>query len=120
QIGKKAEKIVGADVVSVSAGHGTAVLDAPRVTQAMLQLAQNAVTHGGGRLEIGGRAEAGETVLWVRDFGPGVAPEDRDRAFERFERGTGAARPGSGLGLNIVQVIAKAHGGTVDVQDADG
>lgn len=120
QIGKKAEKIVGADVVSVSAGHGTAVLDAPRVTQAMLQLAQNAVTHGGGRLEIGGRAEAGETVLWVRDFGPGVAPEDRDRVFERFERGTGAARPGSGLGLNIVQVIAKAHGGTVDVQDADG
>lgn len=120
QIGKKAEKIVGADVVSVDAGEGTAVLDAPRVTQAMLQLAQNAVTHGGGRLEIGGRAEPGQVVLWVRDFGPGVAPEDRDRVFERFERGTGASRPGSGLGLNIVQVIARAHDGTVDVRDADG
>ncbi|WP_309129147.1 HAMP domain-containing sensor histidine kinase [Microbacterium sp.] len=120
QIGRKAEGIVGADVVLASTPDGVAALDAPRITQAMLQLAQNAITHGGGRLEIGGSSDADHIELWVRDFGAGVPDDEKDSIFDRFHRGAGApVRGSSGLGLNIVQVIARAHGGSVRVTDAD-
>jgi signal transduction histidine kinase len=54
--------------------------------------------------------------LSVADEGPGPDPAGRDRLFERFWRGEGAAdRPGSGLGLSIVAAIAAQHGGEVVV-----
>lgn len=57
----------------------------------------------------------------VRDHGPGISVEDRARVFERFYR-TDAARstPGSGLGLAIVDQVARAHDGTVFIDDAPG
>ncbi|WP_460784563.1 sensor histidine kinase [Microbacterium tumbae] len=119
QIARKARGIVGADVTVVSTAQAVALLDAGRITQAMLQLAQNATTHGGGRLEIGSRADSDRVELWVRDFGPGVPDEAKERVFDRFHRGPGSeSSAGSGLGLNIVQVIARAHQGAVDVTDA--
>jgi len=53
--------------------------------------------------------------LTVDDSGPGIAPADRERVFERFVRGAAAAggEAGSGLGLAIVRSIAQRHGGTV-------
>ena len=66
--------------------------------------------------------EAGTWLdLSVRDGGPGIPPEARERIFERFSRlepSTDAA--GSGLGLSIVSVIAEAHGGTVLLSSAPG
>lgn len=63
----------------------------------------------------------GTLRLWVRDQGIGIAPEDQERIFERFGRGANSTRAeGSGLGLNIVTAIVRAHGGTVDVQSAPG
>lgn len=54
----------------------------------------------------------------VRDHGPGVAPADRDRVFERFYRSADArSLPGSGLGLSIVAETAASHGGRVTVTD---
>ena len=54
--------------------------------------------------------------LWVRDTGPGVADDDRERIFERFARGSGTRRAdGSGLGLAITQAIAEAHNGRVEL-----
>ena len=54
--------------------------------------------------------------MTVRDEGPGPDPAERDRLFERFWRGAGAAgRPGSGLGLSIVSAIVDRHGGRVVV-----
>ncbi|MGW8483929.1 sensor histidine kinase [Microbacterium sp. NPDC055903] len=121
QIARKAQGIVGAEVTVVAAAPTVALLDSSRITQAMLQLAQNATTHGGGRFEIGGRADASHVHLWVRDFGPGVPDEMKERVFDRFHRGPGAETSvGSGLGLNIVQVIAKAHHGIASVADAEG
>ncbi|WP_243225416.1 cell wall metabolism sensor histidine kinase WalK [Microbacterium sp. CIAB417] len=120
QIFRKAQGIVGAEPSLVATAHVVAELDAARITQAMLQLAQNAVTHGSERIEIGSRADAETVTFWVRDFGPGVPDKDKQRVFERFHRGTDASAPGSGLGLNIVQVIAHAHGGSVTVADAAG
>jgi two-component system sensor histidine kinase MprB len=59
--------------------------------------------------------------LRVRDHGPGISPEDRDRVFDRFYRAdTARSMPGSGLGLAIVREVAEAHGGSVSVEDAPG
>jgi two-component system sensor histidine kinase MprB len=59
--------------------------------------------------------------LVVRDHGPGIAEEDRERVFDRFYRATTArSLPGSGLGLAIVREIAEAHGGTVSAEEAPG
>lgn len=121
QIHKKAQGIVGAEVTRGEVAHTVAVLDPARITQALLQLAQNAVTHGGGRLEIGSDADTESIGFWVRDFGPGVPDADKEAVFDRFHRGTGAdAHAGSGLGLNIGRLIARAHGGTLHVEDATG
>lgn len=121
QILKKAQGIVGADVHRGDVAHVVAVLDPARITQALLQLAQNAVTHGGGRLEIGSDADEEAIGFWVRDFGPGVPDADKETIFDRFHRGAGAdVHSGSGLGLNIGRLIARAHGGTLHVEDAPG
>ena len=96
------------------------VLDEQRITQALLQFADNAVKHTVPGAEIGVGAELdGSTLrLWVRDQGPGVAAEDRERIFERFGRGAvPAGDEGFGLGLSIVSAIAAAHGGRAYVTD---
>jgi signal transduction histidine kinase len=101
------------------------VADAERLTQAMVNLATNAVQHTsvGDRIGLGALAEDGLLRLWVRDSGPGVEPIVRARLFTRFSRGAGSRqeRPdGTGLGLTIVAAIAKAHGGRVDVYSPPG
>ncbi len=133
QIVRKARGITGAEVEEMPAARCVAALDPERITQAMLQLAQNAVTHGGGELAIGSSVDVGASGerdsrvdgprlrLWVRDYGPGVDDDTKTQIFNRFYQGGGArARGGSGLGLSIVRVIARAHGGDVSVEDAEG
>ncbi len=101
--------------------------DRQRLTQALLQLAANAVQHtvAGDEITLGCRtASSGDAVwMWVRDRGPGVAPGDAQRIFERFARapvGLAGAGSGSGLGLAIVAAIAQAHGGKVWVESLPG
>jgi two-component system, OmpR family, sensor kinase len=86
--------------------------DGQRLTQAMMQLAQNACDHtdDGASIRIGSRVEDGLLRLWVHDDGAGVPPADAQRIFERFVKGSDRGS-GSGLGLPIVAAIAKAHGG---------
>jgi signal transduction histidine kinase len=101
----------------------TAVLDAQRIEQALLQLASNAVryTPPGGVIAFGCAVEGDTLRLWVRDEGQGVAPEDHQRIFERFGRArSGRGDEGSGLGLSIVQVIAEVSGGTVRLDSRRG
>jgi signal transduction histidine kinase len=72
-------------------------------------------------VEVG--SDAGETYLEVRDRGPGIAPEERTRIFERFVRlePARARNPeGSGLGLAIVEQVARAHRGRVQVLERPG
>jgi two-component system OmpR family sensor kinase len=101
-------------------GRGIIVADGQRLTQAVVQLAQNAVeyTEEGAEIGLGSVVTSGAARFWVRDTGPGVPPEDRERIFQRFERGSGANRHGAGLGLAIVTAIARAHGGRAELDGA--
>jgi two-component system, OmpR family, sensor kinase len=107
-----------------AAGSGWIVADRQRLTQAVMQLAENAVRYGrpGAPLWLGSAVDAGQAHLWVRDHGPGIAEADRRRIFERFARGdAAAAQPdGAGLGLAIVQAIAEAHHGRVELAGGEG
>jgi two-component system, OmpR family, sensor kinase len=60
--------------------------------------------------------------LWVRDSGPGIAPSEQARVFERFTRGKDAQgqHRGGGLGLAVVKAIAEAHGGEVELESRLG
>ncbi|MEU9015295.1 HAMP domain-containing sensor histidine kinase [Streptomyces sp. NPDC048479] len=102
--------------------------DGQQVTQALMQLAANAVRHtqDGGLVEVGSAVRNDRVTLWVRDDGPGVPAGDHERIFERFVRRDGPRPPregepgGTGLGLAIVRGIAEAHGGTARVESSDG
>ncbi|MET9833238.1 ATP-binding protein [Streptomyces sp. NPDC006385] len=100
-------------------------LDFQRITQAMVQLAQNAVQHTmpGQTIRIGSRVVGPHIELYVADSGPGVQPADAEIIFERFRRGTarrGARGSGAGLGLAIVKAIAEGHHGQVRLSDTPG
>jgi len=102
---------------------GTVRADPQRLTQAMLNLARNAVEHTptGAVIGMGSRWDGGAARMWVRDTGMGVDSAERDRIFERFARGRfGRRSEGAGLGLAIVTTIAAAHGGRVELESAPG
>ncbi len=102
---------------------GTVHVDPQRVTQALVQLATNAVQHteAGDVIALGSANEDGVVRWWVRDTGPGIDPADTERIFQRFQRGDDTRGPeGSGLGLSIVRAIATAHGGEVSLDSTPG
>ncbi|WP_455921085.1 ATP-binding protein [Pseudomonas putida] len=72
-----------------------------------------------GRVDLGLTVEQGGVRLWVRDNGPGIAAQDRERVFDPFYRSLGSDEVGSGLGLSIVRAIAVRHGMEVSLQPAD-
>jgi len=72
-------------------------------------------TPEGGRVAVRVRRIADEAVLEVADDGPGIPPEERDRVFDRFYRGSEVAVPGSGLGLAIAREVAALHGGRLSL-----
>jgi two-component system OmpR family sensor kinase len=104
-------------------GDAQFVGDAHRLTQAMMELALNAVKFSavGSAISIGSRATPGEVRLWVSDAGMGVRPDELNRLFERFSRASsGLGVEGSGLGLSIVEAIATAHLGRVELESEPG
>jgi signal transduction histidine kinase len=94
--------------------------DGDAVRRALLNLLDNAVVHGreGGRVEARAEASGDEVRLQVADDGPGIRRTDKRRIFGRFERGPTEA-PGTGLGLYLVDEVARAHGGRVDLVTAE-
>jgi two-component system OmpR family sensor kinase len=105
-------------------GEGLFAADGDRLTQAVMNLADNAANHtpDGGTIGIGSAAHGDEVLLWVRDRGPGVPDAEQERIFEPFQRGAGAHRRyrGAGLGLAIVRAVAEAHGGRVELSARAG
>ena len=110
--------------VAVDAPEPVCVLgDEQRLRHALDALVENALnaTGPGDRVTISARVRDGRAELVVADTGPGIAPADAERIFERFVRGPCAGgRPGTGLGLPIVKAITEAHGGTVTLTDRPG
>ncbi|WP_203667278.1 sensor histidine kinase [Cellulomonas pakistanensis] len=98
--------------------------DPQRLTQALTQLAQNAVQHTtpGQVIALGASRDGDHVHIWVRDEGEGVAEVDRDRIFERFARATAQPRrsDGHGLGLAIVMAVVEGHGGQVRLDSEVG
>lgn len=102
---------------------GEIVCDRHRLTQAVMQLAENAVRHtsAGDEIGLGTAVSEDEARLWVRDTGPGVSSGQERRIFDRFARGRDMPRgESSGLGLSIVKAIAEAHGGRVELDSTSG
>jgi signal transduction histidine kinase len=98
-----------------------ATLDRERVEQALGNLVDNALRHGDGAIVLEARAAPGRLELHVRDEGPGVDAQLAAHALEPFTRGDPARTgEGAGLGLAIVDVIARAHGGSAHVAAASG
>ena len=93
--------------------------DPLRVGQALVNLVDNALTHGDGAVDLSAEERDGFVELHVRDAGSGLPDGFRARAFDRFSRADEArSRGGSGLGLSIVELVAVAHGGGVGVHDS--
>lgn len=122
EIHAKAASLGPREWVLERGSRGIVVADRQRLTQALLQLAQNAVRHGGdGPIALGCVVAGDEARLWVRDEGPGIPAGEQARVFDRFRRGAGARRSdGTGLGLAIVRAIAEAHGGRVELDSRPG
>jgi len=96
-------------------------VDRLRAEQALGNLVENALRHGRGRILLQAHRRNGRVELHVRDEGPGFSLEFIERAFEPFTRGDPArVGPGAGLGLAIVDVIARAHGGAAHAANRDG
>ena len=92
------------------------------VEQALLNLAVNAAKHTEqGRIELAAeRLANGSAAVEVRDSGPGIAPADQERVWERFYRGRGRDADGFGLGLAIVRQAIRVVGGNVELESAPG
>ena len=123
--------------IDLSVQPGAAFLvtgDEARLRQVIGNLMSNALTHtpegspievsiGSGTLDPRVRDSAPAVTLDVTDHGPGMAPEQARRVFERFYRADQArtrATGGSGLGLAIVSALVAAHGGVASVRTAPG
>lgn len=108
--------------VSAPPNHA-ASCDADRIREAIDNLVSNAVKYSpiGGAIELSVAQEEDDIVVYVRDQGAGLSPEDMSRLFGRFQRLSAkptAGESSTGLGLSIVKRIVDLHGGRITVESA--
>ncbi|MCZ0963645.1 sensor histidine kinase [Paracoccus benzoatiresistens] len=92
------------------------------VHSALRNLVENAIQHSpaGGVVGLIATCDGSSVTVLVRDQGPGIRPEDRDRVTDRFWRGPGREVHGSGLGLAIVAAAVQRMGGRLEVGEGTG
>lgn len=97
-------------------------VDEVRLRQSVLAVLQNARRYGGPTIAASLDQTSTGFVITVEDDGPGLSAAEKSQAFDRFFRGSNASgqgTEGSGLGLPVVKSIVEAHGGSVELQDAE-
>lgn len=94
-----------------------ASLDAVRIDEVITNLLDNALKYGGSSdpIDVDVQADGVQVSFAVRDRGPGIAPDQRERIFQPFERGD-TRTPGVGLGLHVAREIVLLHGGSIVVE----
>lgn len=95
----------------------------PEIERALMNLIANAVKYSGNspRIEITGEERDDQVRIFIRDYGIGILPEQRELVFSERVRGTNVGNsPGHGLGLYIVRAIFRSHGGDAKVVDTPG
>jgi signal transduction histidine kinase len=119
ELAAKASALAGREWKLDTATEAVFFGDRQRLTEAVMNLAHNAVQHTDrdDTIALGVTVTDHEARLWVRDTGLGIAVADQEKIFERFTRGSDAHRRyrGGGLGLAIVKIIAEAHDGRVEL-----
>ena len=98
-------------------------IDSALIEQVLINLIENATkyTPAASAIEIAAKASGADAItVEVSDRGPGVAPEDRERVFDKFFRVREREGGGVGLGLTICRGIVEAHGGRIWVEPRDG
>lgn len=97
-----------------------AVADPARLRQVVVNLVDNALRHSpaGGRVAVLAARDASGLRIEVTDQGPGIAPAERERVFERFTRGA-TSDGGTGLGLAIARWAVELHSGVIEVMDTE-
>ena len=95
--------------------------DASRIRQVLLNLLDNAAKHGGEgrRIDTAICREKKDVCITVRDYGPGIPPEELPHVKRKFYKGSSKAR-GSGIGLAVCEEIMTMHGGSLELKNADG
>ena len=97
--------------------------DSDRIEQVVINLLDNAIkfTPEGGKITLSSRVRNGKAEVTVQDNGAGIAPEDREKVFDRFFTADRAhtSGKGTGLGLSICQRIMEMHGQTIRLLDTD-
>ena len=98
----------------------TVAADGERMKQVFSNVLDNASKHGGAgkRIDVSAALEDESIVIRVRDYGPGIPPEELPFVKQKFYKGSSKAR-GSGIGLAVCDEIVKLHGGTFEVSNAD-
>jgi two-component system sensor histidine kinase MtrB len=119
-----ASRLDGTITVEIDpAAAGTILADKRRLERVLVNLFENARTHGDGLAAIRVMHDNGSARVEVDDNGPGVPAAEREAVFERFFRGAASGRrgtdTGAGLGLAIVAEHVAAHDGRVWVEDRD-
>jgi PAS domain S-box-containing protein len=119
---REAAARAGSRLQLTAAGRTVGRFDANRLDQVLTNLLSNALKFAPGKpIDVCVENRNNRIWLGVRDRGPGVAPEDRQRVFDRFERTrTSEGIGGIGLGLWIAREIVRAHGGNIRVEGGQG
>ena len=94
--------------------------DRERLERALANLVENALRHGDGEIALSARAADGRIEIHVADRGPGFPPDFVTTAFGRGTTASDGGATGAGLGLAIVERIARAHGGRAAAANRPG
>jgi signal transduction histidine kinase len=106
-------------IIDVPEDIGSLWADETRIKQILSNLLSNAIGFSptGSPITIGALRDGEHVEIWVKDTGPGIAPDLLEKVFERFESHTyGTKHRGSGLGLSIVKSFVELHGGTATIE----